>query len=130
MRDFNLKLINWNDDIPNLMVESLQGHAEHFKDEVNRGIAQLWEVDNGETYFISRTERDNQNRKQFVVCCYEGQEIRAVYKLIEKSCINLGYSSIRFHTHRKGMERFGQYHGFKLLVDRGFEKVFIKNLHH
>jgi len=123
-------LSRWDSDCEYHMMDSLQGHAEFFKDEVNSGISKLWEVDNGEAYFITRTEHDTNGKKVLVVCCYEGRDIRKVYKLIETSSIKLGYFAIRFHTKKKGMARFAKWHDFVLLEDRNYEKVFIKYLQH
>lgn len=130
-RGFNLRqLETWDTDCEYYMQESLKGHADFFKQQVNSGEAQLWEVDNGETYFITRTERDNDNKKVLVICCYEGREVLKVYDLIQESCIRLGFSAIRFHTSRRGMIRFGFSRGFKILEQRSDETVLIKNLFH
>lgn len=94
------------------------------KQQVNGGIAQLWELrsENGKSWMISRVEQFNE-QKELVVCCYQGYDLKQVAPLIAESAKRQDFASIRFHTHRKGLNR--------LIIDLGFtpyETVYKKNL--
>ena len=126
---YEIKLLPaWDSDVEYYMQESLQGANVFFEKQVNSGLAQLWQVDHGDTYFITRIEKDKFGRRILVVCCFEGCDIQPLYQLIERVFFELGAVAVRYHTRRKGMIRLGLRHGFQLLEKRDTETVMIKYL--
>jgi len=103
---------------------ALRGDLVLLKEQVKQGIAQLWEINSeiGKSWMISRVEEHNDQR-ELVICCYEGCDLKTVAPIIYKCAECQGFTSIRFHTQRKGLNR--------LVVDLGFtpyETVYKKQL--
>lgn len=118
--------IPWNKNIPLIMYESMRGY--NFEDEVKNGIAQLWQVEN-EAHIITRIEIEKDtNVITLVVCCFEGVNIVETSKQLIKQAKESGVHFLRYHTHRKGMIKWGEQLGFKIIECRENETVLIKNL--
>ncbi len=103
---------------------ALRGDLPLLKAQVNRGIAQLWEIysDYGKSWMISRVE-NLKGQHELVICCYQGCDLKNIAPLVVESAKRQGFASIRFHTHRKGLNR--------LIEDLGFdpyETVYRKRL--
>ncbi len=114
----------WLDNATAGLSHALRGDLPLLKQQVNSGIAQLWEInsDQGKSWMISRAEKSG-DQKELVICCYEGCDLKALSHLIYNSAERQGFDSIRFHTQRKGLNR--------LIVDLGFtpyETVYKKQL--
>jgi len=115
----------WLDNATAGLTKSLRDALPILKKQVNAGIAQLWEVDtdNGKSWMITRAEYPTGEAPELVLCCYEGRDVKLVTKHILDAAIKQGFGSIRYHTHRKGLNR--------LVIDLGFmpyETVYHKKL--
>ena len=69
---------------------------------------------------VTRTECFPNRKPELVVCCYKGEQLNAVTKVIMETAIKNGFGSIRYHTQRKGLNR--------LVQDLGFE--FMESIYH
>ncbi|MBX2809760.1 MAG: hypothetical protein KTR20_14135 [Cellvibrionaceae bacterium] len=104
--------------------ETLHDDLPLLKTQVNRGIAQLWEIetDKGTSWMISRVEIIN-GKRELVICCYQGCDVKTVTRVIYRCAQVQGFDSIRYHTQRQGLNR--------LVVDLGFtpyETIYRKTL--
>lgn len=116
----------WLDNATAGLTRSLRDALPILKRQVNQGIAQLWEVetDKGKSWMITRVEHPiGGDGPELVLCCYEGCDVKHVTQHILDAAIKQGFGSIRYHTHRKGLNR--------LVIDLGFmpyETVYHKKL--
>lgn len=116
----------WLDNATAGMKLSLRDALPILKEQVNKGVAQLWEVhtEKGKSWMITRVETPiGCDKPELVLCCYEGCDVKVVTKHILDAAIKQDFGSIRYHTHRKGLNR--------LVIDLGFmpyETVYHKKL--
>ena len=92
---------------------TLRDDRATLRDQVNQGIAQLWQVmtDQGESWLITRVELLD-DYKELVVCCYQGCDVKTVTPVIYRCAEEQGFDSIRYHTQRKGLNRLVKPLGF------------------
>lgn len=95
------------------LAETLDGYAEYFRDEIEQGDCELWEINNGDSFCITRLETDSykDERITLVVCCYKGKDLD---EFTEHLCNTADARNwfIRFHTFRPGLVRMMQKHDF------------------
>lgn len=91
------------------------GTADFYREEVNAGRAELWQ--DGETYFVTRTEREGwSGRVECVVCLFEGRDLLHLGRAIIAAARRAGCDSIRFHTRRPALGAWmGKAFGFEEL---------------
>ena len=104
----------WIDNATAGLSTSVRDDLPVLKAQVNQGIAQLWEINtgNGKSWMISRIERLPNGKKELVICCYAGCDIKTVTALIVDSATVQGFASIRYHTQRQGLNRLLSPYGF------------------
>jgi len=115
---------HWLDAATKGLGEALRGELSYFQDQVNQGVAQLWEIhsDHGLSWMISRVEMID-DQQELVICCYQGCDLKHIAPVIYANAVRQGFASIRFHTQRQGLNR--------LIIDLGFtpyETVYRKKL--
>ena len=115
----NIVRKQWSQEAVIGLGETLRDCEDLLRDQVNRGIAELWQVDD-HSWMITRTEYFPNRKPELVVCCYKGEQLNAVTQLIMATAIKNGFGSIRYHTQRKGLNR--------LVQDLGFE--FMESIYH
>lgn len=71
--------------------------------DVAAGLAQVWELDAGSSYAITRLERGGLN--ELVICAYRGRDAEGFLELCLQGARAQGVRSIRFHTRRPGLAR-------------------------
>lgn len=103
--------------------ETLGGYAEFFKDEIKRGASELWRIDNGESYAITRLERDEWlNETTLVCCCYKGANLKQWTKHLLSICDKNKWNA-RLHTTNKTISKLmRKKYGFsepELVLTRG-----------
>lgn len=76
---------------------------------VNNGLAQLLEINDGDSYSIIRIDDG-----EFVCCCYQGKEMIVFAEYIMKRAKDLGFRKFRFHTQRPAMGKIMKKCGFEL----------------
>lgn len=109
-----IEQIPYNPDAFARLAEALDGYGYSYRAEVEQGAAQLWEVDHGASYAITRIEHDDKRAAPvLVLCCYEGRNIRQFTRQMIAAAKRLGVCGIRAHASRPGMWRIGQALGFE-----------------
>lgn len=103
---------------------ALDGYEDFYKAEIEAGRADLWQVDGGESYAITRLEYDERLQGDILIlCCYEGQRILDYTRQLIKTCKNLGLVGLRIHSHKPGIWRMAEGLGFNEL-----ERVYFHGL--
>ena len=88
--------------------ETLDGYAEYFKAAIKYKECELWSINGGESYCITRLEVDKiKNRTTVAVCCYKGKNLEAFVNHLISICDANGFY-IRFHTVHKSLTRWMQ----------------------
>jgi len=86
--------------------ETLDGYAEFFKTEIANDTCELWEIDNGKSFAITRLENDEfKHNKVLVVCCYKGENLNEFVEHIT-AIADKNKWLIRFHTKRPALVRW------------------------
>ncbi len=116
---------HWLDDATEGLGDTVGDALGLFQQHVNKGIAQLWEVNTnkGKSWMISRAEHPEGQAPELVICCFKGCDLKTISPLIVETATRQGFGFIRYHTQRKGLNR--------LIVDLGFipyETVYRKAL--
>ncbi len=86
--------------------ETLDDYAEYFKNEIARGACELWDINNGESFAITRIEFDEwTNKTALVVCCYKGKNLNDFAEHILKIADKNNWC-IRVHTTNPALVRW------------------------
>ena len=115
----HFKREKWREAAVKGLGETLRDCEELLREQVENNIAELWCID-GHSWMITRTEYFPNRQPELVVCCYKGEQVKAVTKVIYETAIKQGFGSIRYHTQRPGLNR--------LVSDLGFE--FMESIYH
>lgn len=88
--------------------ERVLSPAFHYSDElqqiaaeVKRDNATLWEVNQGQSYFVTRIED-----QELVIVAIAGSDMKQLLRDIYIKAWNVGFSSIRFHTRDAAVLRY------------------------
>ena len=74
--------------------------------DVAAGRAQLWEINDGESFAVTRLEgAPGMPLHELVVCAYAGRDVRAFAAMVVESARRQGVPSIRWHTRRPALAR-------------------------
>lgn len=94
--------------------ETVRDSLLPLQQQVNSGIAQLWEIDTdqGKSWMVSRVEHPEGQAPELVICCFKGCDLNTISPVIVDAAMQQGFGSIRYHTQRKGLNR--------LIIDLGF----------
>jgi len=109
----------WSEEAAQGLGETLRDCGDLLREQVENGIAELWLIED-HSWMITRTEYFPSRKPELVVCCYKGQDLNTVTKVILDTAIKNGFGSIRYHTRHKGLNR--------LVQDLGFE--FMETIYH
>jgi len=86
--------------------ETLGGYDDYFIEAVESGICELWDINNGQSFSITRMEHDNFIQQTImVVCCYKGEDLTAFVDHIT-AIADYNNWQIRFHTKRPGLVKW------------------------
>ncbi len=118
----NFERVRWSWEAVAGLGETMRDCEDLLRAQVERGIAELWRV-GGHSWMITRTEYFPTRKPELVVCCYKGRGLKAATQIILDTAKKQGFSSVRFHTQRKGLNRLIQEADFQLM-----ETVYYKNL--
>lgn len=69
-------------------------------DEIERGISELWRIDDGKAYMVTRMETD-----ELVIVAFQGKGLANVAPILVETAKRHGLDSIRFHTKRPALAR-------------------------
>ena len=100
------KLDTLTPDIINFLGYTLDGYDNFYIQEISHGVSELWEINGGESFCITRLESDLQTNKTIlVVCVYRGKNIEQfcdhVLKIVEGEKWGL-----RFHTFKPAFAKW------------------------
>ena len=93
--------------------DTLDGYEALFDIEIKNNVSELWEINGGESYCITRLEYDRfKHYHVLVICTYRGKNIEQfcdhVLPLVEKN-----NWKIRFHTFKPAFAKWmGKKYGF------------------
>lgn len=86
--------------------ETLDGYDEYFKRQIELDLCELWEINNGESFAITRMEYDADKQNTIlVVCCYKGKNLNDFVDHIT-AIADKNKWLIRFHTKRASLARW------------------------
>jgi len=86
--------------------ETLDGYNEYFRQAIDDKECELWDINNGESFCITRLEYDSD--KQYtvlVVCCYKGKNLKPFVDHITAIADKKNWY-IRYHTKRASLVRW------------------------
>ncbi|HHJ14273.1 MAG TPA: hypothetical protein ENJ79_07830 [Gammaproteobacteria bacterium] len=92
--------------------DALDGYEAEFARQIEAGIAQLWQVDDG--FLIVRIEHAADHAPELVICALQGVAIDRVGPLLIEAGKRAGCGSIRMHTRRRGLGRMVRKFGMVL----------------
>jgi hypothetical protein len=72
--------------------------------DIRAGRAELWAVDGGSSFAVTRLEV-LPDRRELVVCAYAGTGLEAFAAHLYERCAAQGVASIRWHTRRPALAR-------------------------
>lgn len=94
----------WSDQAEQGLSKTLADDKEILKQLVKVGNDQLWEIPDLNSWMITRVEHQK-DQKILVICCYQGQAINKVGKAIVAAARAQGFTQLRYHTQRRGLNR-------------------------
>lgn len=68
--------------------------------EVLRGVAILWECDDGAAYMVTRAEGD-----ECVIVCYEGERLHEAAESVRAAAQRGGFKYLRWHSQNPAINR-------------------------
>jgi hypothetical protein len=70
------RLSVFTDEIKLALRIALGGDEEYFSTAIANGVCELWEINQGASYCITRLERHNKTKRIYLVCCcYQGKDL-------------------------------------------------------
>lgn len=69
-------------------------------EEIKQGISQLWRVNGGESWLITREEGT-----ELVIVCLQGRNARPIIERVKAKAQAAGFETMRAHTQRRGLQR-------------------------
>ena len=75
----------------------------YFLESLKTGECQGWEINGGDSFAITRTEKEPSGKLVLVVCCYEGKELSEFAVFITHWAANNDFSKVRFHTAHRAL---------------------------
>lgn len=89
-----------------LLDKSLDGYGDFYREQIIQGICELWKINGGESYAVSRLEYDEYKKINILVmCCYEGKNIVKFVRHVEKIADSKGWH-VRIHTKNPTLAKF------------------------
>lgn len=97
----------WSDDAHLALIKTIsEDDNEWIQKEIEKDIAQLWKVNGGELWAVTRGEWD-----ELVLCCVAGNGLHDFMPYLINQARKQGFKSMRCQTNRKGLikmlERYG-----------------------
>lgn len=92
---------------------TFRGHAEKVRQMVESEAAELWRINAGESWMVTRLEDVGQGMELNVICL-QGRDIHPIVDLIFGVARVNECKFVRFHTQFRGLGRMLNRHGFEL----------------
>jgi hypothetical protein len=80
---------------------AIDSDYKELSSQIKAGIAELWRVNEGEAYAITRLEKP----ATLMVCCYQGSGVAGFAQYIVEVAKRNGMTKVAFHTERRGLPR-------------------------
>jgi hypothetical protein len=90
----------WGADAAAGLRDTLAPDGALIAEEVRDGIADLWRIDGGAAWLITRAEGD-----ELVIVCLQGRGARKIINTVIERARRAGFLSLRAHTKRPGLLR-------------------------
>lgn len=108
------KIHNTAEAFPALVV-AMDGYESHYKKRIENKTAELWRINDGESYAITAIEYDEtKNKFVFVICCYQGKNVDEFTKYMMGLAKAAECESMRCHVKRKGFLKIAGRLGWQL----------------
>ncbi len=98
----------WSADAEQGLSLTLQQDLQWMRQEVEKGIAQLWRINQGALWVVTRGELD-----ELVLCCVQGKGLHDFMPFLINQARKQGFKTMRCHTDRKGLLRALQRYGVR-----------------
>lgn len=123
-----IRHLAWSAEAEAGLADALNGCAELYRDQVNAGIADLYQI-GADSWTVLRTEYDRKGRRYLVGCLFQGKGyIEFSAYVLETAKIN-GFDFVRVHTERRGIGRWlVNRFGFQASEVNDDETVYLKAL--
>lgn len=107
----NWEQISWSNFVADYLKDELYPDAIAIREEVSSGIAYLFKIN--DTYLITRIDADLSGQREQVLVVIRGSDAAQVVRDVQKNMAINNIQKIRFHSKRKGAERFVKPLGFE-----------------
>lgn len=103
--------VSWSDVVADYLKDELYPDAIAIREEVNSGIAYLFKINN--TYLITRIDSDLSGQREQVLVVIRGSDAAQIVRDVQNNMTINNIQKLRFHSKRKGAERFVRPLGFE-----------------
>lgn len=100
---------HWTPEAEAGLVDVLGRHRAGVIADVQAGLAELYRIDEGRTWLVTRLEGD-----ELVICCMQGRGARELMPYLLQAAQRADCLSVRFHTERPALKRLLAPYGFEL----------------
>jgi hypothetical protein len=94
------KLRAWSLEAERALSRTFNGDLARIKANVDAGLFELWKIDGGRSYMVTRIDGDI-----LTVCCYQGRNLKADAPLIIETARRQGLRSVDFIAKSRGLGR-------------------------
>jgi len=101
------KLERWTAEAEAGLGDALYRDRDEIASGVDSGALELYRIDGGRSWLVTRVYGSD-----IIVCCYQGDRLREVCRVIAKRAAELGLTGARFYTARPGLARLLAEFGF------------------
>ncbi|MGH1374596.1 MAG: hypothetical protein ACRBBW_21345 [Cellvibrionaceae bacterium] len=102
----------WNQEAATYLRRELAPDENAIRAEVDAGIASLWFIE-GHGWLITRVDVEADGTAELVLVAIRGQDVGPVVERAKQLAQESGIPSIRFHSSRRGAEKFVAPLGFE-----------------
>lgn len=96
--------VPWSNEAEAGLAEAIDPHRDGIASDVIEGRAELWKLDNGQSWMITRGEG-----AELVIVAFQGANLRAWMRRLYVIAKSLGYKTARFHVLNPAVARLCPY---------------------
>lgn len=96
--------VPWSNEAEAGLSQTFNNERDAIRADVNEGRAELWKLDNGTTWMITRGEG-----AELVIVAFQGENLQAWMRHLYGIAKSLGYTTARFHTSTPALARLCPY---------------------
>ncbi|MDX8400898.1 MAG: hypothetical protein R8K20_11735 [Gallionellaceae bacterium] len=106
------RLKRWTHEASENLYVSVGDDEQEIKRQVNCGQANLYKLNDGESWLITRAETIGQ-RSELACLCFEGRNMAKWAAVIKTEAKQAGFDCIRFHVKNNAVARLVRFTGAK-----------------